>query len=442
MDTIAAIATAPGQGGIGIIRVSGPQALLICEKITGLKPKVRQATYAQFKNFNKELIDTGLILYFSAPASFTGEEVVEFQIHGGPVVLNMLLQETLKNGARMARPGEFSERAFLNEKIDLIQAEAIADIITAGSQKSVLAAQRSLQGLFSESINSIFTSLVEIRVWIESAIDFPEEEIDFLSDQELHKKLSVLNENLHKIIQQSQNGLILNKGISIAIVGIPNAGKSSLLNLFTEENSAIVSNYAGTTRDIIKKDIQVNGIPVQLIDTAGIHETKNPIEKEGISRARKEASQADIILWVIDATVSVDQKKVLENISSDSSIIPVVNKVDLDKNLQWKDDERKNPVFVSALTGIGKEELKKRIFDSVIEEKHMESTFSARTRHMNHLIKVKENVKKAFEHLKNNRGELSAEDLRLAQEEISHLTGQFTSDDLLGQIFSSFCIGK
>ena len=441
-DTIAAIATAPGVGGVGIIRISGPNALAIGQQLSGKKPQVRQATLAAF-SFDKQLIDSGLLLYFKGPASFTGEDVVELQIHGGPVVLNMLLKAVLNSGARMARAGEFSERAFLNDKLDLIQAEAIADVIAGGSEQAVLAAQRSLQGDFSKHIHGVLQQLIETRVWLESAIDFPEEEIDFLSDQQLHGKLQALQDSLQRTLEQTQSGIVLNKGIHIALIGIPNAGKSSLLNALTQEDSAIVSPQAGTTRDTVRQDIHIQGIPIRLVDTAGIHETEDWIEQQGIERAKQEASQADVVLWVIDATVEIEaQTPVIAEVEKQSRLIPVINKKDLQSaNIQMPETHYQASV-ISALSGDGIDALQNRIVEMVSGGTPIESTFSARTRHLDHLKKTTAHVETAVQHLQDGQGELSAEELRLAQEQLSALTGEFSSDDLLGEIFSSFCIGK
>ncbi|WP_395373569.1 tRNA uridine-5-carboxymethylaminomethyl(34) synthesis GTPase MnmE [Marinicella sp. W31] len=441
-DTIAAIATAPGVGGVGIIRISGSQALNIGQQLSGKKPQVRQATVASF-TYDSQLIDSGLLLYFQGPASFTGEDVVELQIHGGPVVLNMLLKAVLNSGARMARAGEFSERAFLNDKLDLIQAEAIADVIAGGSEQAVLAAQRSLQGEFSKHIHGVLQQLIETRVWLESAIDFPEEEIDFLSDQELHSKLETLQTSLRHTLEQTQSGIVLNKGIHIALIGIPNAGKSSLLNALTQEDSAIVSPQAGTTRDTVRQDIHIQGIPIRLVDTAGIHQTDDWIEQQGIERAKQEASKADVVLWVIDATVDIEtQTPVIAEVEKQSKLIPVINKKDLHTSEIELPATYYQASTISALTGHGIDALQDRIVALVSGGTPIESTFSARTRHLDHLKKTMHHVETAVQHLHDGQGELSAEELRLAQEQLSALTGEFSSDDLLGEIFSSFCIGK
>ncbi len=434
-DTIAAIATPAGSGGVGIIRISGAKAKRIAEKITRLELSTpRKAAFAAFKNMAEQTIDSGLVLYFQAPASFTGEDVIELQGHGGQVVMNMLLKAVIAHGARMARPGEFSMRAFLNEKIDLVQAEAIADVITSGSEAAVLASQRSLQGAFSAHINHILQLLIETRVWVESAIDFPEEEIDFLSDSGLQQQLADLNRTLKKTLNKTETGVVLNQGISIAIIGKPNAGKSSLLNCLTEEETAIISEVAGTTRDVIKEDVVIAGIPVRLIDTAGIHKSNDPIEQQGIERALKMKQQADVVLHVIDGS---DQLVMLEE--SLNNHITVINKSDLMKTAQ---NIPESALLVSAKLKQGIDSLREAIVNQVTSGGLNENSFTARVRHIEQLKLTQSHIDAAETQLSYNQGELSAEELRLAQNALSEITGDFSSDDLLGEIFSSFCIGK
>lgn len=439
-DTIAAIATATGVGGVGIIRVSGNNALKICQHLTGKTPQARCAVYTNFIE-NRQLIDEGLVLYFPNPHSFTGEDVVEFQVHGGPVILNMLLQAVLRSGARQALPGEFSQRAFLNDKIDLLQAEAIADLINSSTEQAALAAQRSLQGDFSNKISELLKKLIELRVWIEAAIDFPEEEIDFLADKQQQKKMQNLHQNLKNLLAQAQQGALLNKGVMIGIVGQPNVGKSSLLNLFTQNETAIVSDIAGTTRDIIKENINIQGVPVLIIDTAGIHMTEDKIEQEGIKRAKNILQQADIILEVIDTSTNIEeQKQQMAQLPFNKRKIIVYNKADIGKPIKNQQD---NEISVSAKTGEGFALLESKILKLIHLNQGTESTFSARHRHIAQLQKTLENLQLAEHNFLNNQaGELVAEDLRQAQEHLSQITGEFTSDDLLGEIFSSFCIGK
>lgn len=438
-DTIAAIASPPGTGGVGIIRISGFDAKAIALRISQLADlKVRHAHFATFKNQQDQTIDSGLVLFFQGPASFTGEDVVELQGHGGHVVMNMLLKEVISLGARMARPGEFSERAYLNEKIDLVQAEAIADVIASGSEQAVLASQRSLQGTFSAHINDILTLLIETRVWVESAIDFPEEEIDFLSDSRLKQQLSKLNQTMQATLAKTQTGVVLNQGISIAIIGKPNAGKSSLLNCLTEEDTAIISEVAGTTRDVIKEDVVIAGIPVRLIDTAGIHETDNPIEQQGIERALKMKQQADVVLHVIDGS---DDSPIaaIDAVNDEDNHITVINKSDL----MTKDHPlAAQMLVVSAKAKTGIDALRDAIIEKVTSGGLNENSFTARVRHIEQLKLTQAHIDAAEVQLAHNQGELSAEELRLAQNALNEITGEFSSDDLLGEIFSSFCIGK
>ena len=439
-DTIAAIATAPGAGGVGIIRISGENALEIAEKISQKIPKPRLATYAEFYD-GENLLDEGLILFFPNPKSFTGEDVIELQAHGGSVILNMLLKTVIKQGARQALPGEFSQRAFLNGKIDLVQAEAIADLISSSTEQAAIAAQRSLQGEFSGKINQILRQLIELRVWIEAAIDFPEEEIDFLADKEQQQKMMQLHRDLDQLLQKAQQGQLLNKGVVIAIVGQPNVGKSSLLNLFTRNETAIVSDIAGTTRDIVKENIHIQGIPVTIIDTAGIHITEDKIEQEGIKRAKEILQQADIILQVIDSSRDVElQIENLQDLPFNRRKIIIYNKSDIGKVEKGLAD---NEVILSAKTQSGFEKLEEKVIQMLSHQSQIETSFSARTRHITQLQKTLENISVAENNFLNNQaGELVAEDLRQAQEHLNQITGEFTSDDLLGEIFSSFCIGK
>lgn len=431
-DTIAAIATPAGTGGVGIVRISGPDAVRIATTLSGIaQPAPRKALFATFKNSEKQTIDSGLLLYFKNPASFTGEDVVELQGHGGHVVMQMLLKAVLDAGARLARPGEFSERAYLNDKIDLVQAEAIADVIAGGSEQAVLASQRALQGEFSNHVNHILDLLIQTRIWVESAIDFPEEEIDFLADESLRAQMAELNLALKNTLAQTQTGVVLNQGINLAIIGKPNAGKSSLLNCLTKEDTAIISDVAGTTRDVIKEDIVIQGIPVRVIDTAGIHETDNPIEQQGIDRALNIKAQADVVLHVIDGC---DELPVPD--PSDNEIT-VINKSDL-----MEGQAPSHAVVVSALQKTGIEQLEQAIVNQVVKTELGASTFTARTRHIEQLKATQSHVEEAERQLQHNQGELSAEELRLAQNALSEITGEFSSDDLLGRIFSSFCIGK
>ncbi|WP_223786857.1 tRNA uridine-5-carboxymethylaminomethyl(34) synthesis GTPase MnmE [Marinicella meishanensis] len=432
-DTIAAIATPAGSGGVGIVRISGPAATTMATQISGLRTlKPRFAHHATFSNAKGQVIDSGLLLFFQGPASFTGEDVIELQGHGGQVVMNMLLQAVIQLGARLARPGEFSERAFLNDKIDLVQAEAIADVIASGSEQAVLASQRSLQGAFSRHIDELLEKLIETRVWVESAIDFPEEEIDFLSDVGLQRQLAALNQMLLDTLRKTQTGVVLSQGISIAIIGRPNAGKSSLLNRLTEADSAIISEVAGTTRDVVKEDVVIAGIPVRLIDTAGIHETDNPIEQQGIERALLAKAQADVVLQVWDGSEYQGQPLPVA-----ANQINIINKSDLVGELTVAD-----ALVVSAKHNTGIDAIRQAIVDRVTAGDLNENSFTARQRHIEQLHTTQQHLAAAERQLHDNQGELSAEELRLGQQALSEITGAFSSDDLLGEIFSRFCIGK
>jgi len=439
-DTIAAIATAPGVGGVGIIRISGQKAVDICRQLSNKRPKPRQATFSSFIYKNK-LIDEGIILYFPNPHSFTGEDVIELQAHGGPVILNMLLQAVIQCGARQAQAGEFSQRAFLNDKIDLVQAEAIADLISSSTEQAAMAAQRSLQGDFSKKISAILKQLIALRVWIEAAIDFPEEEIDFLADKQQQQKMQDLHQTIKHLLSQAQQGELLNKGVMIGIVGQPNVGKSSILNLFTRNETAIVSDIAGTTRDIVKENINIQGIPVLIIDTAGIHITEDKVEQEGIRRAKQILQQADIILQVIDGSKEIEQQNNnLADLPFKKRKIIIYNKSDI---ISQKHKLADNELQLSAKTGFGFDLLENKIINMISKENNIETSFSARSRHISQIQKTLENISIAEHNFINNQaGELVAEDLRQAQESLSQITGEFSSDDLLGEIFSSFCIGK
>ncbi len=462
IDTIAAIATPPGTGGVGIVRISGPRALQVGEVICQKKLHPRQVQLARFywperiatdkKNtcldHSGKVIDSGLALFFSSPASFTGEDVVELHGHGGPVVMNMLLQAVLSAGVRMAQPGEFSQRAFLNGKIDLVQAEAIADLISSSSEQAALAAQRALSGEFSRQVEQLLEKLVRLRVWVEAAIDFAEEEIDFLADEALRQNMAEINLHIQDLLRQTTAGTVLNQGIVLALAGVPNAGKSSLLNRLARQDSAIVSAQAGTTRDVLKEQVTIQGIPATILDTAGLHETENPVEKEGIRRARRAIREADLVLIVFDATQALEmQKRILDDLPFVRRCLLVINKVDLNPEpeefLALAESKGLDYVLLSATKGTGMESLQKSIVRSITGTGQLETTYLARTRHVQQLRETAEHLQLAQQQLEQNQaGELAAEELRLAQQALNAITGEFTSDDLLGEIFSSFCIGK
>ena len=436
-DTIAAIATAPGQGGIGVIRISGGNTNQIARCLLGDLPKPRYARYASFRDADNDVIDQGIALYFPAPNSFTGEDVLELQGHGGPVVLDRLLKRVIELGARPARAGEFSERAFLNDKIDLVQAEAIADLIAAESEQSAKAAMHSLQGEFSASIDTLLQQLIELRMHVESTLDFPEEEIDFLADDIIKQKLQAIIDQLQVIQNNSKQGRLLNEGLKVVISGKPNAGKSSLLNLLAGCDSAIVSDIPGTTRDVLREKIQIQGVPLHIVDTAGLRESSDVIEQEGVRRAQKEMQQADILLTVIDATTDAVSPEARPN------EIQVLNKIDL---LPGNEDAPEGVVKLSAKTGEGLEQLQQKILQLAgYNSAPGQSTgiYTARRRHLQALQKTAEHLKLAQRALLvDQAGEVMAEELRLGQNSLSEITGAFSSDDLLGKIFSEFCIGK
>ncbi len=433
VDTIAAIATPPGKGGVGVIRLSGPNSLEIGEQLAGKNLQVRKAHYAHFNDASNEVIDTGLVLYFAGPNSFTGEDVVEIQGHGGPVIQDLLLKEVIRLGARQARAGEFSERAFLNDKIDLAQAEAIADVIDSATEQAAKGAMRSLQGEFSNKVNDLLKELIYLRMYVEAAIDFPDEEIDFLADEKIRKSIEALQLSLANTIKQAGQGAILRNGLRLVIAGKPNAGKSSLLNALAGHDAAIVTDVAGTTRDIVRETIDIDGLPVHIIDTAGLRDSDDTVEKIGIERARKAIDEADHVLHIIDAN---DSSELTANINNDKTSL-VFNKVDLNN------DVNQQGIKVSALTGLGLAELRNHIKDVAGYAQNTETVFTARRRHLSALAKARDAVERGLEQLKTyNAGELLADELLQAQDSLNEITGEFSADDLLGEIFSGFCIGK
>jgi len=453
-DTIAAIATPSGKGGIGIIRISGPLARDLAVKILGKIPEPRLATFSTFLDENGDGIDHGLGIFFPSPNSFTGEDILELQGHGGPVVLDLLLQRTLGLGARIAGPGEFSLRAYLNDKIDLTQAEAIADLIDSTSQQAAKGAMNSLQGEFSKRVKLLDEKVVRLRMYVEAAIDFPEEEIDFLLDDHISRSLDEILTSLSLSLEQTRQGAVLNDGISLVLAGKPNAGKSSLMNALCGKDAAIVTELAGTTRDVLSEQIQMDGIPVNLFDTAGLRQTNNPVEKEGVKRALIETDRADIVLLLIDVSESKGQwqhevKELLNLINSGSTVLVVLNKTDLldqavtDLDIVQANIENWSVIQISAKTGEGIEALKASIKRLVGYVDNSEGVILARRRHIFALERAETAVKSGKQQLEiNQAGELLAEDLKLAHEALCEITGKFTSDDLLGEIFSSFCIGK
>jgi len=445
-DTIAAIATPPGRGGVGIVRVSGKGAIEIAEKVLGRQPKPRYAEYLDFKNRAGEVIDTGIVLLFVAPHSFTGEDVLELQGHGGSVVIDMLLQTVIEMGARLARPGEFSERAFLNDKLDLTQAEAIADLIDCTSEQAVRSAQRSLQGEFSKRINELLARLIELRVYTESALDFPEEEIDFLGDGKVLEMLSTVIAQHRDIMQSAQQGALLRDGMSVVIVGRPNAGKSSLLNALASRETAIVTDIAGTTRDVLREQITIDGLPLHIIDTAGLRQSDNIVEQMGIERAVEEIEKADAVLLLIDDNGDAEKEKVelITMLPPACNYSVVYNKIDSSgRTAAIESNNGISEIALSAKRGDGIEILRQHLKDKMGYNSTAEGSFMARRRHIDALQRVDEHLLNGKAHLEYNQtGELLAEELRQAQHVLGEITGEFSSDDLLGEIFSSFCIGK
>lgn len=408
----------------------------------GFEP--RKAYFSRFHSLDKEVIDEGLILYFKTPHSFTGEDVIELQGHGGIVVMDMLLQRVLEQGARLARPGEFSERAFINDKLDLAQAEAIVDLIESGTAASARLAVRSLEGAFSRRINQLVEELILLRMFVESAIDFPEEEIDFLNDGQVKGQLQSLQQNYDRIIADTKVGVLMRDGLNLVIAGKPNAGKSSLLNSLTGTERAIVTDIPGTTRDVLRERMELNGIPLHITDTAGLRESDDQIEMEGVKRAQAEIETADHILWIYDD--SSDQRPNVEelNIPDNIPLTLVKNKIDLSGAMELMDQQGNiTEIAISAKQGTGMETLKKHLQSAAGMEENQHGEFTARRRHLDALQRAGQHMETAFRSLIDiNAGELVAEDLRQAQACLGEITGEFTPDDLLGEIFSNFCIGK
>jgi tRNA modification GTPase len=445
-DTIAAKATPPGKGGVGIIRISGQEAPKLALELLGVIPEPRKAMFSGFKASDGNLIDQGLALYFKKPNSFTGEDVLELHGHGGTVVMDLLLQRVIGLGARLARPGEFSERAFLNNKIDLAQAEAIADLIEASSAAAARSAIQSLQGHFSEEVTRLVEQVTALRMYVEAAIDFPEEEVDFLSDGNILVQLQNIILQLNKTLDRTRQGAALNEGLRVVIVGHPNAGKSSLLNYLSGEQTAIVSDQPGTTRDVLKEDILIDGMPLRLIDTAGLRDSSDQIEAEGVRRAFNEVSQADRVLLVVDASeteTDLERHELVKKFSDQASkLIILRNKIDLTNDLYSSDTLGYPVINVSAKTGQGITELKEHL-KSCIGFEGQETVYLARRRHLDALNRANSHFENAQQQLLvYQAGELVAEELRQAQNVLGEITGEFRSDDLLGKIFSTFCIGK
>lgn len=446
-DTIVAAATPPGRGGVGVVRVSGPRAPDIAGTLAGALPAPRHATLAHFLDASGDVIDIGIVLFFPAPHSYTGEPVLELQGHGGPVVMERLIERCLELGARRARPGEFTERAFHNGKIDLAQAEAVADLIDAGSREAARAALRSLQGEFSGMVQGLTDALIDLRTYVEAAIDFPEEEVDFLNDAELHERLAGVRRHFETVGAAAGQGRLLRDGISVVLAGRPNSGKSSLLNRLAGYDAAIVTPVPGTTRDVLRERIDIDGLPLHVLDTAGLRDSEDAVEREGVRRAAAEMARADRVLFVIDCADDPDGRAFQEQGARLPAEVPVTlvfNKIDL------VDGHRQDPsvagpprVYVSAEKGTGLDDLRAHLKASVSFLTTAHGTISARSRHIEALARARACVETAASELVERRaGELVAENLRQAQRALEEITGVFSADDLLGRIFGSFCIGK
>jgi tRNA modification GTPase len=441
-DTIAAIASAPGRGAVGVIRVSGPEVPQIAETILGTLPAARMAYLADFLDADGEAIDRGLAMYFPAPASFTGEHVLELQGHGGAFVLDSLLKRLLELGCRMARAGEFSERAFLNGKLDIAQAEALADLIDAGSAAAARAAVRSMQGEFSAQIQALQAQITELRTLVEAAIDFPDEELDFVPGSVLGDRVAKILWSFDSIAAAARQGALLREGFSVVIAGKPNAGKSSLLNKLAGDEIAIVTDQPGTTRDVLRQEVNLDGMPLKLIDTAGLRATADVAEAEGVRRAFAEAGRADRVLYILDAAAATAAE--LDELPQGVPVTLVFNKIDLTGAPACVEESREPPrVFLSARTGEGLDFLRTHLKTRAGYRSGDAGALSARRRHLDALERARACVVQAAESLSKTRAfELFAEDLRRAQLALGEITGEFTSDDLLGEIFGSFCIGK
>lgn len=454
-DTIAAIATATGRGGVGIVRVSGPKAKQVAEQLLPVSLQPRHAHYCDFTNHKGEVLDQGIALFFPGPNSFTGEDVLELQGHGGPVILDLLLREITRLGIRLARPGEFSERAFLNDKLDLTQAEAIADLIDATSEQAARNALHSLQGAFSKRINELVEALIHLRIYVEASIDFPEEEIDFLSDGKVARDLDAIISKLAGVFKEARQGVLMRDGMRVVIAGRPNAGKSSLLNALSGRDSAIVTSIEGTTRDVLREHIHIDGMPLHIIDTAGLRDSPDEVEQIGIQRAWQEIQQADRVLLLIDSrqTALTNPREIwpefVNQLQDPDKITLVRNKIDLSGEAaglfesEVTDGDTATYIGISAATGEGVDSLKQHLKNIMGFNDSGESGFTARRRHLDALERANNFLASGKAQLQGYAaGELLAEDLRHAQNALGEITGEFTPDDLLGRIFSSFCIGK
>jgi tRNA modification GTPase len=445
-DTIAAIATAPGRGGIGIVRISGPACRSIADRLVGGLPPPRVAALRPLLAGDGEPIDEGIVLFFPEPHSLTGEDVLELQGHGGPVVLDLLLRRVLELGARQAEAGEFTQRAFLNEKLDLAQAEAVADLIDSGSAQAARAALRSLQGEFSEHVHALSEAVLQLRMWVEAAIDFPEEEIDFLADRALGERMDSIRHRFAEVGEAARQGALLRDGLTLVIAGRPNAGKSSLLNRLAGYDAAIVTAIPGTTRDVLRERIEIDGLPLHILDTAGLRESPDEVEAEGIRRAHRELERADRVLFVVDASDPAAVAGVDRDLAALPTSAPrtvVMNKIDRSPAAASVETGALTRLWLSAATGEGVDLLRSHLKDSAGFHPAGTGALSARARHLDALRRARAHVEEAHRLLlERHAGELVAQELTDAQRALGEITGEVSSDDLLGRIFSSFCIGK
>jgi tRNA modification GTPase len=442
-DTIAAIATASGAGGIGVVRVSGPLSQYIASQVLGHCPAPRYAAYLPFYDANQFLIDRGIAIYYQNPHSYTGEDVLELQAHGGTALMQILLKRCIELGARQAEPGEFTRRAYLNDKIDLAQAEAVADVINASTAEAARSAMRSLSGEFSNSINQVLAKLINLRMYVEACLDFPEEEIDFITQGKVAEKLGAIKKELDLVSEKAKQGSLLREGMQIVLVGQPNVGKSSLMNQLSGEEVSIVTPIAGTTRDTIRNNIQINGLPLNIIDTAGLRDTNDEVEKIGIARTYRALENAQVAILLIDAAHGIgdDEKVVLTRLPQEITKIWVHNKIDTTlEPAKLVDIAGEAHIYLSAKTGDGISLLEQHLLNIAGYQQNAEGVFMARARHLEALKQVDAHLTSAQKNM--HQAEITAEELRLVQEALSTITGEFTPDDLLGEIFSKFCIGK
>lgn len=442
-DTIAAIATASGAGGIGVVRVSGPLSQTIAVSVLGHCPKPRHAAYLDFLQADGDLIDRGIAIFYPNPHSYTGEDVLELQAHGGTALMQILLARCIALGARQAEPGEFTRRAYLNDKMDLAQAEAVADVINAATIEAAKSAVRSLSGAFSQQINTLLSKLIDLRMYVEACLDFPEEEIDFITQGRVADKLDAIIDEMRAVFAKARQGSLLREGINVVLVGQPNVGKSSLMNQLAGEEVAIVTSIAGTTRDTIKNVIQINGVPLHVIDTAGLRETDDEVEKFGIARTWRATETAHIALLLVDAAHGITdaEKSILARLPQEIPKIWVHNKIDVTQEpAVIAEKNQATHIYISAKTGVGVDLLKNHLLKLAGYQNNAEGVFMARARHLSALNEVHAHLDLAASQI--DSAELVAEELRLAQDALSSITGEFTPDDLLGEIFSKFCIGK